>query len=426
MRRGCAGLLLASLWSITLLAAIAVRGQLGERPFSGSLDHPAIGYAVQQTTDAVAALNKSLADKPAQLRFDPQSGYLGSILEALHIPIESQLLLFSKTGVQRVRTSPANPRALFFNDAVVVGYIRGAPFLEVAVLDPRQGAIFYTLNQEDGPSRQLTRAGSCLTCHESYSTLAVPGFLTRSQATGSDGQTARRLGEFIVDHRTPFEQRWGGWYVTAARGLRHMGNHPIALPETPETTLVERDPGLESVSGRVDTRGYPTPYSDVVALMVFEHQARMMNLLTRLGWEVRVAVFDNRADFSSAPLRDAVDEFVDYLLFVDEAVLPSPLSGTSGFATSFTAHGLRDQKGRSLRAFDLRTRLFRYPCSYMIYSDAFDQLPPVARDAIYRRLWQILSGDERGSRYARLPAGTRRAIIDILRDTRPGLPAYFR
>lgn len=413
--------------ALALTVAIAGKQQLGERAFSGTLDHPAIEYARRPPADLVATLNESLADGTSRLTFDAESGYLRSLLDLLGVPVESQILVFSKTGVQRAVTSPTNPRALFFNDRVVVGYIRGAPFLEVAALDPRQGAIFYTLNQEERMAPSLRRADSCVSCHESYSTLAVPGFLVRSNATASSGQTARALGEFVIDHRSPFTQRWGGWYVTgSAPGLRHMGNHTVSAPGVPEGISLDGDPVVKSMAERLDMRGYPTPFSDIVALMVFEHQGRMMNLLTRVGWEIRVAVFENRADFSKGSLRDAIDEFVDYLLFIDEAALPSGLAGSSGFAEAFTAHGARDRQGRTLRAFDLRTRLFRYPCSYMIYSDAFDQLPSVGRDAIYRRLWLVLSGQDRSPRYARLSKEDRRAVVNILRDTKPSLPAYFR
>jgi hypothetical protein len=337
------------------------------------------------------------------------------------------MLVFSKTGVQQGLTSPTNPRALFFNEAVFVGYVRGAPFLELAVLDPRQGVIFYTLDQKQQASPSLVRSDRCLTCHESYSSLDVPGLLVRSQATAPDGQTLRQLGSFVIDHRSPFEERWGGWYVTGtARGLSHMGNYTIVDAAGPTVSAVQRDLGQTSLDGRFDTHGYPTPYSDVIALMVFEHQAHMMNLLTRVGWESRVAIYNHQSDWSKGLLHEAVDEFVDYLLFVDEAPMPTAIAGSSGFADVFMAQGPRDRRGRSLRALDLRTRLFRYRCSYMIYSDAFDQLPSGTREAIYHRLWQILSGQDRRSRYARLSTEERSAIVQILRDTKLGVPDYFR
>ena len=70
--------------------------------------------------------------------------------------------------------------------------------------------------------------------------------------------------------------------------------------------------------------------------------------------------------------------------------------------------------------------MLRYPCSYMIYTDAFDGLPDAARSAIYRRMWTVLSGEDQNPRYARLTGDDRRAIIDILRETKAGLPSYFQ
>jgi hypothetical protein len=168
-------------------------------------------------------------------------------------------------------------------------------------------------------------------------------------------------------------------------------------------------------------------------LMVLEHQTHAINLLTRLGWEARLAAFEQRTgavaragqDVLSARVRGAVDDLVDYLLFVDEAALPGKIEGSSGFAQKFGALGPRDQSGRSLRQLDLTRRLMRFPCSYVIYDEAFDALVEAAKQAVYQRMWQILSGQSKEPRYARLSAGDRRAIVEILRDTKKGLPAYF-
>jgi hypothetical protein len=175
-----------------------------------------------------------------------------------------------------------------------------------------------------------------------------------------------------------------------------------------------------------------------VALMVFNHQVQMINLLTRVGWEARFALYEERAassllvatpgihrELTTRLLRDGAKALVDYLLFVDEAPLPGKIEGSSGFAEKFAARGPRDRQGRSLREFDLERRLMRYPCSYMIYSEAFDSLPSEARDAVYKRMWQILSGQESDARYARLSLVDRRAIVEILRETKPDIPSYF-
>ena len=117
---------------------------------------------------------------------------------------------------------------------------------------------------------------------------------------------------------------------------------------------------------------------------------------------------------------------MDYLLFVDEPPLRGRIQGTSGFAEKFQARSPRDHQGRSLRQFDLEQRLMRYPCSYMIYSEAFDALPLGVKESIYGRMWQILSGRDGADKYRRMSPADRQAVVEILRDTKPGLPAYFQ
>src|SRR5215218_845307 len=165
-----------ALWVAIVASRAAVAVQ--STPYAGVLDeHPAIRYATEATHDRVARLNESLAAGSRSLASRPDSGYLRSVLEALDVPIESQLLVFSKTGIQGDVTSPANPRALFFNDSVVVGFIPGARYLEIAAQDPSQGVVFYIVDQR-APASRITRGGSCLTCHVSGSTLEVPGLIT--------------------------------------------------------------------------------------------------------------------------------------------------------------------------------------------------------------------------------------------------------
>ena len=248
--------------------------------------------------------------------------------------------------------------------------------------------------------------------------------MLRSEAVVGDGRTLRQLGFDVVDHRLPFEKRWGGWYVTgrsvAVPSLANVMLHEpvdVDAPMTPQTIP------LASLEGKFETSAYLSPYSDVAALMVFDHQVRMTNLLARMSWEARAAA----AKPDAAALIDAVArEVVDYMLFIDEAPLTSRVEGSSGFAERFSAQGPADTRGRSLRQLDLTHRLLRYPCSYMIYSDAFDGLPPAAREAIYRRMYAVLSGQDQTPRYAHFAAADRRAIVEILRETRRGLPEYFR
>jgi len=399
-------------------AAIASTEQLSERALPGALAHAAIGYYTRPTHDLVAGLARRVEAGELTLAFDETTGYLRPILDALAVPVASQMLVMSKTGVQGLHTDPSNPRAIYFNDEVTVGYIRGAPLLEFAVQDPEQGVVFYALDQKPQARPLFDRRRGCLTCHQAYTTLHVPGMLARSVFMTPDGLALGQFGSYDPDDRTPFERRWGGWYVTGTHGsMRHMGNAMFKSGDDRESAISERTLNRTSLDGLFDGRGYPSAHSDIVALMVFQHQARITNLVTRVGWEARVAAQEGRADVTAGPLRDAVHELVDALLFTGEAPLTSPVRGTSGFAEMFAASGPSDSRGRSLRQLDLERRLQRYPCSYTIYSAAFRALPDAVRAAIYARMREILSGRDRSAQYERLSDADRRSIIEILSET---------
>jgi len=238
------------------------------------------------------------------------------------------------------------------------------------------------------------------------------------------------LGGSLVGHRTPMEDRWRGYYVTGATtAVRHMGNAMVTDEENTRSMITAATLKLDSLESKFDTKHYLSPYSDAAALMVFDHQMHMMNLITRVGWEVRAAQYDaqhKQPTGGAALLREAAVEIVDYLLFIDEAQLSGQLESGSRFAATFAAQGPRDAKGRSLRDLDLQNRLLRYPCSYMIYSEAFEALPAEAKAAIYERMWRVLSGRVREKKYMRLSLADRQAILEILRDTKKGLPEYFQ
>src|SRR6185436_5645168 len=294
------------------MAAMAAAAGQSRGAFPGTLDqHPAIDYRGGPLSDVVTALQRDLSAGSSALSFDGPQGYLRSLLAALNVPVESQVLLFSKTGIQHPFTTPENPRALYFNDRVVVGYIPGAPLIELASHDPRQGVIFQTVKQETSAAPQFTRSDRCLGCHVSTNSLSVPGILVRSMATAADGRPMPQDGSFVIDHRSSLDQRWAGWYVSgAADSVKHLGR-----PITPS----------------LDLSRYPSPTSDIAALLVFDHQGYAINLLTRLGWETRAAAADNRLDFTKGDLGDLLKETVDYFLFSEEAAIAAPVRSPSPF-----------------------------------------------------------------------------------------------
>jgi hypothetical protein len=400
------------------IAAAASSGQRVLTP-SELRNHPAIRYQEVSPQDPVARLADRLRRGDAQLTFEPTTGFLQSVLSALDVPVESQLLVFSKTSFQARRISPANPRALYFNDMVSVGWVRGGEVLELVAQDPRQGAMFYTIEQKPTGTPAIARDLMCVQCHTGEITHDVPGMFLSSVFPASDGAVLF-APVFSVDHRTQFGFRWGGWYVTGSHGLnRHLGNAMASSPAPLEDMVTPDTMHVTSLAGRFDLTGYLSPHSDIVALMVLEHEARLLNMLTRAGWDARVGLAD--AEAQDAMVRD----LVDYMLFVDEEPLAGPVRGTSKFAEAFASRGPRDAKGRSLRDLDLRARLMRYPCSFLIYSAPFDALLEETKEAVYERMWAVLSGEVTDARYRRLSPEDRRAVIEILRETKPGLPSYF-
>ena len=418
---------LAVIFTLALVAVTAAFADLAD-DFVPLRDDPTIEYAIRPTHDPISILNAEIEAGRARLKFDGEQGYLRSVLETLKIPIESQMAVFSKTSVQAQLINPQNPRTLFFNDSVVVGWVRGG-FIEVASESPQQGIIFYSLPQQSQEKPRFERKNDCLSCHDSYDALNVPGMLVRSNFIGPTAMTLRSLGSYNTDHRSPLEQRWGGWYVTGNSGsIRHMGNAIVTNENNPDSAIGPETLNLNSLKGKFDTDAYLAPYSDIVALMVFEHQMHIMNLFTRLGWQARYALHPvgQSARVGQNYLRNTTNDLVDYMLFVDEAPLANAIHGTSGFAEKFSAEGPHASHGRSLRQLDLERRLMRYPCSYMIYSEAFDALPVEARDSVYQRMWQILSGKDNSPKYARLSLADRRAVVEILRETKKGLPDYFQ
>jgi hypothetical protein len=383
-------------------AAVAQRTDV----FVASRDHAAIAYSTGRTSNVITGLSARLDSGTASLSFDPATGYLRSVLDALSIPVESQVLVYSQTSFQAKKISRSNPRALYFNDRVAVGYVRGGDILEVAAQDAKQGTIFYTLAQSQTDKPHFKRDDQCLSCHLSWETRGVPGtFVMTVLPRRSDDDYANGS---IVDDRMTLSERWGGWFVTGARVPESMANVEMIQPNMPPTGP-RRVPAKSSLDGAFDSRGYLTMFSDVVSLMILEHQAHATNLITRAGWEHRIG---------SPHVGLAVEELVDYLLFVDEATLPHPIKGSSGFADKFATLGPRDSKGRSLRELDLNTRLMRYPLSYMIYSPGFEGLPDEVKRGVLSRIDDVLTGKDARKKYAHLTPDSRMAIRQVLAETR--------
>ena len=378
--------------------AQAAAGQVYETNLE--LDHPAIRYWDVPLGDPVTKLAALLARGDIELAFRPEGlSYLPALLQALGVSAESQVLVFSKTGLGRERISPRTPRAIYFNDDVAIAFVPGANVIELAATDPLRGAVFYTMSAAKSGLPRFDRSKLCLACHHDAATLGVAGIYVGSVYVSPTGRPDYR-GSIVSDHRTPFEDRWGGWFVSGTGAEPHRGNTVSSGPAGGAPAGVRLP---------LDMSGYLAPSSDLVALMTLEHQTQMTNLLIRLGWEARIAAHEGKGD---AVLEARIEEVAGYMLFLDEVPLTEPVQGISAFAEMFSQKGPRDRKGRSLRELDLKTRLFRFPLSYMIYSDLFDALPEGVRDRLYTRLFAKMAASDEHA-----------ASAEILRATKSNFPA---
>jgi len=423
-----------------------------DEPVLGEAEERIIRYeATDGLMDPVAILQRRLAAGDVKLRFDPKRGYLPALLEALRVPISSQGLVFSKTSSQGDHTSPQTPRALYFSDDVSIGWVPDGPLIDLTAVDPQRGPIFYTLAQATNQPPSFVRGADCMRCHISPKTLNVPGWVVQSVLTASNGMPVKTVDGFVNGHDSPLEERWAGWYVTGThKGASHLGNALVADPDHPQRMETSAGGNVTDLGDRFDTSRYLSPHSDIVALLVLEHQIRMQNLITAANYETRFAreeraacsvpAFDSAPayletpDAVTAPVSDwpqqriarAAERLLEYLLYRNEAPLKGPVKGTSDFAAQFERSGPRDSKGRSLRQLDLQTRLARYPCSFLIYAPAFDALPEEMKTYLWRRLQQILTGQDQSATYATLTAQDRQAVLEILIETKPEFAAWVR
>jgi hypothetical protein len=288
-------------------------------------------------------------------------------------------------------------------------------------MDPKLGAVFYTLDQKKSEKPQFKREFlACLLCHDTPVTNGVPGLMTLSVLTDRGGNVIPAAGTAAMTDRTPFKERFGGWYVTGTHGgQQHWGN--LTASVTRETIGDAKNflrrlnlaPGsnVTDLSSRFDTKPYLTPNSDIAALMVMTHQTRIHNLITSTRFDMAKAGDDPER------IRNAVEPLVRGMFFVWEAALDEPVAGNTTFARDFAAAGPHDKKGRSLRDLDLNKRLLRYPLSYLVYSEQFAGLQGAARKQFFKRAKEILTSDDPGRDFSHISQADRAAIAEILTET---------
>jgi len=379
-----------------------------------------VEYGTGKLSEPVSAMDRKLKDRTFKLKYDSEWGYLRDVLKSLNIPESSQLMVFSKTALNPRLIKPTNPRVVYFNDDVYVGWVPGARAMELASVDPLRGSIFYELEDKAVEQPRFVRSERCLSCHGGSSSLRIPGLLVRSFLTDLHGRPISGYSQ--ISHDKILSKRWGGWYVTGTHAdMVHLGNlFGKEVIEESKTNPAYRA-NLEHIDPFVDTSKYLTPHSDLVAHLILDHQVHGHNLITRVSMEQQLGL---RSDVEARLLR--------YLLFLDEAELAGPLKGTTDYQTWFEKQAKRDSHGRSLKDFDLKTRLFRFRLSYLIYTDSFSKMPAAARSRILREIYSFLNASDAELkqawevRPADFPLQERQAIVQIVAETLENLPDFWK
>jgi len=395
---------------------LAARAALATDP---AFDQPPHNYWQQPLGDRFTHLNEAVEAGRVVLDASGEKPFLLSLLHSLDVPASSQMLVFSTTSLQLRLITPANPRALFFNEDVYVGYIPGGR-IEIVSLDPALGGIFYIFDiPRNREAFHAERSNRCMNCHAAEDTGNVPALVIKSVMPGLRGGSLDSFRHGETGHGVPFVERFGGWYLTGADNFGPTLGNLVGQLSPDGMTRYPVEPGT-----RFDFARYPMAGSDVLPQLLHEHQIGFVNRAVAATYHTRSLLINGPLDATaSAELARQARDFTRYLLFADEVPLPpGGVAGEAAFRADFLRTRRPDSRGAALKDFDLRTRLFRYRCSYMIYGAAFAGLPPEFKQRVYRRLGEALDVSRPDSEYAYLPPAEKQAIHEILRTTMRDLP----
>ena len=439
------GLRLAGALLAVCIAAWPAKALFAQAKFPQSQEYRLIGYDEAARHNPVARLQEALASGHVSLEYKNGNGYLASLLAALNIASSSQTLVFSATSLQRDLIGPHAPRALYFNDSTYVGFVQNSTIIEIITIDERLGIVFYTFDNRPETRDWFQRAGqTCLVCHDSQGSMSggVPMLMALSAAYSLRNQPLKNFsGAGNVEDSMPIADRWGGWYVTGRHGLQaHLGN--VLLQDRSQLDALDdyRTWNIDTLDGGsfFDTSRYLQPTSDIVALLLLEHQLTVQNQLTYISFKIPAAfersglhsavdveTWDDLPARGQRLLARMLDKLVHQLMMVDYAPIASRIRGNADYERWFSAQGPTDSSGRSLRELALQDALFVYPLSFMVYTSGFDAMPSFARDYVYRQLAACLSGRASCARNAFYSQSVARDALEILADTKPEFATYL-
>ncbi len=405
-------------WIVLLVSTLPLHADVD------AWDLPPVSYSDTPARDRMAALAEKWQHDPSSLRGTTPLERVREILAALEIPESSQVLVFSKTSKQNGLINPSNPRALYFSSDCYFGYVPGG-MMEVIIQDAALGPVFYVIDPGNAttPPKVERDTNDCLSCHGTARTENAPGLLVRSVYPNEDGRPLLSMGSGLITHQTPVEERWGGYYVTGSISLPHLGNRTYTDGREAEPERTD----WPDLTAKINVSKYPRSTSDVVALMVLEHQCQAHNLLTAATMNYRRAYYLGKAidpqgdpdQGSAGRVADqAADKIVQWFLFAGEAEQGADgVEGDGGFQREFEASVPHAGDGASLAEFQLNGRIFKHRCSYMIYSEAFRSLPDRVKSRVITGLRAVLEATTVTDAYPDMKVPERRKTAKILHET---------
>ena len=410
--------------SLTLL--LIAQGHLWglETAQDSKLDYkaPPHSYWERPPQDAVTAALAKIQSGELKVDTSSDRAFVASLLGALKVPVSSQLLVYSATSMQSGIINPRNPRALYFNDEIYVGFVPGG-LVEIMGVDPELGGVFYIFDKpQPGQLPRTDRSTRCFNCHAGSATMRIPGLLAESVAPIISGASYENYRRDEQGHQIPLADRFGGWHVTSAKPFGETKANIFARSDGSGVKIVKVKPGE-----MWDIEKHLLPSSDILPHLIHEHQIGFDNQVIHAAYLAREIGDKGRTPTlaDDKRLNEKATALVRYILFTDEAKLPpSGIAGDEKYAADFLSNKKASGTGLSLKDLDLKTRMFKHRCSYMLYTPQWQKLPALIKNRVYAGMKLALSGKDRN--YAYLSAQERLAIVSILRETLPDLPANWR
>ena len=410
------------LWLSCLSASIAAETNAPRVIDFRSAPH---NYLDWKPRDRFAMIKERIQQGEVKIDTSNDKAFLKSMLDALSIPASSQIMVFSASSLQSEIINPGNPRARYFNEDTYIGWVPGG-LIEIIAADPEMGPMFYVYDRlrPGGAVPSVQRSTKCMNCHAGNATRRLPGLIAESLLVSRAGSSLETFRRDVQGHQIPLESRFGGWHLTGQHNISDHRANVMGIPNAGKNTIVPVEPGQYS-----DLSLHLLPTSDILPNLIHEHQIGFENRLVYAIYTLRQLKHENKGLMGAAAkaeIEERAEEMARYITFAEEAKFPAKgITGDPAYAEDF----LRDRKvtkaGISLKDLDMKTRMFKHRCSYMLYTDTWKEAPKELKDRVYYHMALYLR-DQPDAQHAHIPAAERMAIRSILKETMNDLPSWWR